>query len=266
MIQSVERAINILDVIHKNPDGHVGLVEIARSLNLEKSTVFNLVKTLKAKGYVVQEKQGDKYSLGSELIRLTWGKLSTSMLNEKLLPFCAEIREKTNESALIVTYFNADLKIICRLISEKDVKVIPNANKPLYATASGRCLLATLPESEVEEIVDIHGFPGDAWNGIRDKAVLKKELEQIKEKKIITVVSQEREVAAIGAIIDVPEKHAPLAMGLFLPLYRFSAERRDGLVKLIEDYSHRISLYLSKQNQSCSISDNIYIADKEQMD
>ena len=91
MIQSVERAIDILGVIHGKPDGSAGLVEIAKALNLEKSTVFNLIKTLKARGFVVQVKQGEKYSLGPELLRLTSGNLNAAMLDEKLMPFCMEI-------------------------------------------------------------------------------------------------------------------------------------------------------------------------------
>ena len=248
MIQSVERAIDILGVIHGKPDGSAGLVEIAKALNLEKSTVFNLIKTLKARGFVVQEKQGEKYSLGPELLRLTSGNLNAAMLDEKLMPFCMEIREKTNESVSIVTYASAELKIICRLLSDKAVNAAPNSFKPLYATASGRCILAQLPETEIDGIIDIYGFPEGVWDGISNRAALEKELEKIRKEKIITVISEEREVVAIGAIIDAPEKYAPLAIGLFLPLYRFASARRSSFIKLIKEYTNKISLYLNKQN------------------
>jgi DNA-binding IclR family transcriptional regulator len=105
-----------------------------------------------------------------------------------------------------------------------------------------------LPEHETDEIISIYGFPGDMWNGISGKAALEKELAEIRNKKIITVISEEREVAAVGAIIDVPEKYAPLAIGIFLPLYRFSPKQRSSFIKLVKEYADKISLYLNKQN------------------
>ena len=45
MIQSVVRALRILETIHsKGTEKGIGLVQIARELDMERSTVYNLVK------------------------------------------------------------------------------------------------------------------------------------------------------------------------------------------------------------------------------
>lgn len=246
MIQSVVRAIEILEAIHRQKDGEAGLVDIAKSLGLDKSTVHNLAKTLKAKNFIEQDGQGGKYKLGRKLLELARGNLNVDMLAEKLAPFCMEIKEKTNESVSVVTYASAELRIICRILSEKAVNVAPNSFKPLYSTASGRCLLAQLPESELDEAINIYGFPEDAWDGITSRAKLKKELEEIRKKKIITAISEEREIAAIGSIIEAPARYAPLAIGVFLPLYRFSSDHKNALLKITEEYANKTSNYVKK--------------------
>ena len=64
MIQVVNRALNILEIIAKNPDRELGLTEIADSVELNHGTCANILKTLVLRGYVEQAGAKKGYKLG----------------------------------------------------------------------------------------------------------------------------------------------------------------------------------------------------------
>lgn len=69
IIQSIERAATILELFGDNiPE--LSLKEISLKSNLNKSTTFGLVNTLTALGYLVQNKDTQKYFLGPKILTL----------------------------------------------------------------------------------------------------------------------------------------------------------------------------------------------------
>jgi DNA-binding IclR family transcriptional regulator len=246
MIQSVIRAIEILETIHKQKDGEAGLVEIAKTLGLDKSTVHNLAKTLKAKNFIEQDGQGGKYKLGKKLLELARGALDDDYLKSLVEPLCMELSSKTGEAVSFCAYRNGAVKAVCRILSESAVIVKPNKRKPIYTTASGRCILTGLSDEELENIIKINGMPEKDWDNISDIKTLKSELDKIKKNKISIAVSNEREAAAVGSVIDANESFGPLSLAVFLPLYRFNASKKKELEKLVKEYSRKISTVLNQ--------------------
>ncbi len=74
-IQSVNRALTILESFTiQRPE--IGVSDLARSLDLNKSTVFGLITTLEKRGYLEKNKQNDKYHLGIRVIELGESRLT----------------------------------------------------------------------------------------------------------------------------------------------------------------------------------------------
>ena len=67
-VQSVDRALNILEVLARN--GEAGVTEVAAELGVHKSTAFRLVATLEAHRLVEQTEDRGKYRLGVGVLRL----------------------------------------------------------------------------------------------------------------------------------------------------------------------------------------------------
>lgn len=250
MIQSVVRALRILETIHsKGTEKGIGLVQIARELDMERSTVYNLVKTLLAQGYVAQDGNGEKYRLGKKLLELTHGGLSDEFLQELLMPLCLELQQKVKENVSLVAYRSGVLKIICRVLCDNELVVAPNDFKPLYTTITGRCLLAQLDENRLRKVVDFIGLPGAIWNGgIDDFNSLILELRKIREKGMLVFESDQRQIGGVGYFIEAPEKFTPLALGSAMPLSRFK-DKRDILIKYFAEYSKKISTLLAETNK-----------------
>ena len=66
-IDSVQRAIDILDLFDTQTS-QLGITQIAKALNLHKSTAAGLVYTLEHNGYLEQDPATRKYCLGFKLV------------------------------------------------------------------------------------------------------------------------------------------------------------------------------------------------------
>lgn len=56
LIKSLDRALNILEVIVESENG-MGVTEISRELDVHKSTVYRLLDTLKYRGYLEKKQR-----------------------------------------------------------------------------------------------------------------------------------------------------------------------------------------------------------------
>ena len=76
-IQSLERAAMILELF-QNQVTELGLKEIVEKTELNKSTAFGIVNSLTDLGYLMQNSENQKYSLGPKILSLSTCLLYTS--------------------------------------------------------------------------------------------------------------------------------------------------------------------------------------------
>src|ERR1017187_2425486 len=67
-VQSVDRAVAILEILAR--DGEAGVTEVARELDVHKSTASRLLAALGARELVAQDAARGKFRLGVGLVRL----------------------------------------------------------------------------------------------------------------------------------------------------------------------------------------------------
>jgi IclR family transcriptional regulator, KDG regulon repressor len=250
MIQSVARALDILGAIKRSPNEQAGLMDIARELNLDKTTVFNLLKTLRAKGVVSQRHQGSAYRLGSRLFELAKGNLTLEKIQELLTPLCKELQNKTGVNVSLSTVTGGIMISPISIHSKRMLNVTPpSEEKVIYTTSCGRCLLTRLPRKTLQKIIKIYGFPGKFWNDINNFSELQHEVEKLREQRVIKVISDCREVIAFCASIDTPDWIAPLAIGIYLPIYHFKDNEEKHLTDLLLEYATRMSTLLEENFQ-----------------
>ena len=96
-IQSLERAFAILELFQNNKS-ELSLKEISVSLNLNKSTTFGLVNSLTTLGYLLQNEDNQKYSLGLKILSLTNAVKTNNILIRASRPYLEELSAKYRET------------------------------------------------------------------------------------------------------------------------------------------------------------------------
>jgi len=160
-VQSVARALRLIDVVAEGPDEGLTLSEIARALGVSKSTAFALAHTLLDGGYLRATEAGPRYHLGLSLVRL--GDVSSDRfpLGPRCRPILHELAARTGLTT------RAAMNDACRPIFLERVNA-PGAirfHTPLgvpeaaHVSSAGKAILATLTDVEVAEVVARTGLP-----------------------------------------------------------------------------------------------------------
>jgi len=148
VIQSVQRAFDLLERVAARPDG-ARLSELADGAGLNRSTAHNLLASLEALGYIDQRGKGSPYRLTGKLRRLLGPRAGAEQrLRVRMRPLLEEISQSTGETSYLA--FAAGDQYLCADAVQSarplHLTVSPGEREPLLGTAIGHALLAGEPE------------------------------------------------------------------------------------------------------------------------
>jgi len=182
LIQSVDRALLLMETL-AGQDKPVLLSELARAADLNVSTCHHLLATLVARGYVLHAGRGRGYTLGSKLRELS------DMTNRELdlLDFVQADLQRLNvdlrESVQMAVMRGTSLITQIRYGSMMPTHIEPDEIKKMraaHATATGKAILAWLPEAEMARVVSENGLAAFTENTITTISGLIEELRLVR--------------------------------------------------------------------------------------
>lgn len=96
-IQSVEKAINILNFIADNNDKY-NLTEISKILNMPMGSLHSFIATLEKYNMIKKGEKTGKYCLGQLFFKYSLLSDKKSLICDIIKPYISSIRDKTNET------------------------------------------------------------------------------------------------------------------------------------------------------------------------
>lgn len=152
LVQSVDRAVSVLELLAKRGEG--GVTEIAAALGVHKSTASRLVGALAARGLVEQHSDRGKYVIGFGVVRLAGAATGRIDLSRMGTPICEAMAETLGETVNIAV---VDDNTAINISQARGTAAVAAHNwtgqrTPLHATSSGKVLLAAMPPPERAEI------------------------------------------------------------------------------------------------------------------
>lgn len=183
IIQSVDRAIDIIEFMSHGKKEY-GVSEIAKELNLHKSTAFGLISTLENRGLVSQNPENSKYRLGLRLFELGKSVYEGMDLKDIAQPFLKHLVEKFNETVHLVVCDKGEVVYIDKIESLRTIRIISKvgARLPMYCTGVGKAMLAFMSEEYIKKYLEEKELKPYTANTITDAQKLKSELEIIKKR------------------------------------------------------------------------------------
>jgi DNA-binding IclR family transcriptional regulator len=130
------------------------LSEIARQINVSRSSAFRLVHTLQAHGYLERDEETKSYRLGSRVLALGYSFLASKDVVELARPILEHLRDETGCSAHIGILEGNEVVYVVRVPSRQPVatNIKVGSRLPAYATTMGRMLLAFRTEADVKRL------------------------------------------------------------------------------------------------------------------
>jgi DNA-binding IclR family transcriptional regulator len=142
-VQSIARAAAILRLL-AGGSGRLGLLEIARALDLPKGTAHGIVRTLQDVGFVEQDKTSGKYQLGAALLHLGTSYLDVNELRSRSINWADPLAARSGEAVRIGTLLDSKVLVVHHVFRPDDTlqTLDVGALLPPHATALGKVLLA----------------------------------------------------------------------------------------------------------------------------
>lgn len=241
-IQSVDRALQILDVFSgKNKE--LGVTEIAKALDIHKSTVFGLIATLEHKGYLEQNLENGKYKLGIKLFEL--GNLVQEGMDLRAIaaPIITQLVDSYGETVHLVICDHNEVVYIDKKESTKAIRILSQVGTrlPMYCTGVGKCLLAFLPEDTLKAVMK-NGLIPFTPNTLTEPDKLLNELQKIREQGFAFDLEEiEPGLRCVAAPIKNHKGEVVAAISLSGPSMRMDEQRMKELTLPVKESALEIS-------------------------
>lgn len=168
-IRSVERAITVLFYVCKS-ETPKGLSEISRGVSLDKATTLRLLGTLEKDELVQQDPISRRYLPGANISRLSnfWRR----DLRAVSRPHLEALMDKVRENVVLIVQRGMEKVCIDTLDAPHELCVMTAVGNavPVYRGASGRVLMAFMPEDKALEIINKSGLKPLTPKSLTDKA------------------------------------------------------------------------------------------------
>jgi IclR family transcriptional regulator, pca regulon regulatory protein len=227
--QSLERGLAILSAF--TPDRPaLGISELARRLDLTRSTTHRYVATLATLGYLYQDETTRKYRLGPRCLDLGFSVLGSMELREIAAPHLRRLTDTTGHTSNLAIRDDTDVILIDRVRGRPgryhhlEFSLHVGSRIPSYCSATGKALLAFLPRADLERLLDRIDLVQRGPRTLTDKNALLAELDQVRRTGVAVndeeLDSALRSIAApvrarsgeVVAAINVSIPWSPVAM------------------------------------------------------
>lgn len=181
VLQSVDRALSILQLLAEESSDGLALTEISRRLGLNQSTCHHLLSTLRVRRFVSQDEESRRYRLGIKAVEVGQAAMQQVDLVRVALPQMEELMALVQENVNLVVLDNDSVVYVAQVPCDRTVRMFTRIGEraPLHCTGVGKVLLAGLPKEERSDLIDRLELPRFTAATICDGDLLKQELEQV---------------------------------------------------------------------------------------
>ncbi|MGS2778193.1 IclR family transcriptional regulator [Robertmurraya sp. GLU-23] len=202
-VQSLERALTILNKLSDYPDG-IQIARLSEQVGLSKSTVHRLLATLSNMNYVVKDSESDKYKLGFQVLFLSRNILNNNDIVNTAKPYLERLSHDVNETVHLCIEDRGEIVYIDKIESNQTIRMFSRVGNraPMYCTAVGKILYSGMESDHFEELISKVNFIPKTESTITTPEGLRDEINKIKKQKYaLDNIENEEGIRCIAAPI-----------------------------------------------------------------
>lgn len=182
-VPAADQTLRILRHLARRP-APVAATALARELEIPRSTVYHLLATLEAHGFVVHLPQERRWALGMSAFELAGGYARQEPLARLGRPVVAALADRVGESAHLAVMSGRDVLYIVEERAARRPALVTDVGVrlPAHLTATGRAMLAALPRPQVRALYpDAGAFTDRTGRGPARPAELREVLRAVRQ-------------------------------------------------------------------------------------
>jgi IclR family transcriptional regulator, KDG regulon repressor len=181
--RSLERALHILNCF-RNDRQALSIAQLADTLNLSRATVLRLCTTLVRYGYLMQDHDSRRYSLGLKLFELGNIVFYSFSLRNVAAPYLSQLQMRLGKTIFLGILENDELLYLDKREDPGNpisfTSKVGTRRAPYWGML-GPILMAYLPESEIERILGKHSLTAITRKSLTNKEEFKECLCRIRD-------------------------------------------------------------------------------------
>jgi DNA-binding IclR family transcriptional regulator len=229
--QSLDRGLSLLTELSH---GHRTLDQLAETVDVHKSTVLRLLRTLESQRFV-QRADSRHYRLGTALFDLANRALEDRDVRRAAEPALRRLNETTGHTVHLAGYEAGEVVYIDKYDGRHSVRMYSRIGRsaPLHCTAVAKVLLAELPADRLLGIADGMDYPKLTANTITGPAAYLAELATVREAGYaVDNAEHEDFMHCVAAPVRGPDGCVVAAVSISVPKMMLDL---DGLLALVPE-------------------------------
>jgi IclR family transcriptional regulator, acetate operon repressor len=179
-VQSLVRALALLNRIAASPDGRATLTDLAQQVGLPPSTAHRLLTTLEQERYVRFDHEGRLWSIGVQAFAVGCSFTKTRSLVGLARGYMRALMEASGETVNLAIEDQGEMVYLAQVECRQMMRAFarPGSRVPLHCSGVGKAVLSAASERTLGRILLQHGMPRLTLKTITTPALLKADLER----------------------------------------------------------------------------------------
>ncbi|MCA2010452.1 IclR family transcriptional regulator [Cereibacter sphaeroides] len=240
MLKSVAKAFRMLESMSR-AGGPMRLSDIARQNEMTRSNAFHLLQTLQELDYVRQVDDSTLYETTYKMFEIGALAVGRNSLVTAAHPELIRLAEQVPENVMLNTRDGLMNLVADRIESRSVVRTLAHlgARAPLQLVSGGKAQLAWAPEALIERVCT--NLIKVTERSVTDPAVLRAQLQQIREQGYVVAVGEVNE-GAKGVSVPLRDRHGAVvaAVSISGPIDRLGDDQVPAYVGMLHETVKRI--------------------------
>ncbi|MCY9661854.1 IclR family transcriptional regulator [Paenibacillus chondroitinus] len=214
IIQALDRALKIMDLFDEYTT-ELKITEISARMELHKSTVHSLLKTLQMHGYINQDVETGKYKLGLKLLEKGQLMLQSLDIRTAARKHLVALSEQTGQTTHLVILDGKEGVYLDKVEGEKAAIRYSRIGRriSLHSSAVGKVLTAFRTKDEIDALLRNYQFSKITDMTITGKDAFVNELNQVREQGY-SIDNQENEPGVRCAAAPIFEHNGSIVAAI----------------------------------------------------
>lgn len=239
-VQSIDRAASVLEMLGTR--GSAGVSEVARELDVHRSTAYRILATLNDRELVRQDPETEKYALGPAVLKLARALTSNQDLVAVAAPICDALCDEITETVTLSVLQGDQAAVVYQAVPKNSVLTVDwrGTRAPLHLTASGKVFLAYLSARQRRSLL-VEPLERRTDKSMAEIHELEKQLIEIWDRGYGTCLEElEDGLNAISAPVRDPNGKVVAAISISGPEFRLSGEQLETAARRLMEAVRRL--------------------------
>ncbi|MGQ0654853.1 MAG: IclR family transcriptional regulator [Betaproteobacteria bacterium] len=232
LVPGLERGLRLLQLFRPGR-AEIGAPDIARALELPRTTAFRLLQTLEALEFVERTSAG-AFRLGPAVLRLGFDLVASLDVSERGAEVLEKLCRETGESTQLATLDGRDIVVVVKKTPSSAFvsNVQVGTRMPAHATVVGRILLQDHDAAALRRLFPEKQLKAFTAQTPKTVAELERLIAQDRARGYaVSESGYEASISAVAAPVRNHERRVAAALSIIVPRPRLEPKRRDELAQ-----------------------------------